>query len=159
MLHAIDDTEKTFRGLCPLLKPGGTFYVWFYKYEPIVTPIVNTLRAATTRLPAPVFAKVANVMAPPFIGFCWLVDALGVRRYPSMTRREAALALMDIFGAPYAHYHSYPEVAEWYRSEGFVETWPCNDDRRGFGVCGRRSDELSAGTEISGEAVASPTPS
>jgi hypothetical protein len=55
------------------------------------------------------------------------------------SRREAALALMDIFGAPYAHYHSFDEVARWYGSEGFDEIWGCNDGRRGFGVCGRRT--------------------
>ena len=63
---------------------------------------------------------------------------------------EAALALMDIFGAPYAYYHSYDEVFGWYQAEGFGEVWPCNDGRRGFGVCGRdgaatvsRQSELS----------------
>ena len=76
-------------------------------------------------------------MALPFIGFCRTVDALGIRDYSSLNRRDAALALMDIFGAPYAYYHSYDEVLGWYKREGFGEVWPCNDGRRGFGVCGR----------------------
>jgi SAM-dependent methyltransferase/uncharacterized protein YbaR (Trm112 family) len=137
VLHHTPSTERTFRGLVPLLKPGGTFYTWLYKREPVVTPVVNGIRRVTTRLPSPVFARVAGVMAPAFMGFCWAVDRLGIRKYPPLARREAALALLDIFGAPYAHYHSYPEVARWYASEGFVEVWPCNDDRRGFGACGR----------------------
>lgn len=145
VLHHTENTERTFRGLCPLLKPGGTLYVWFYKYEPVVTPVVNALRWVTTRIPPPAFAKLAKGLALPFIGFCRATALLGVRAYPAMTSREAVLALMDIFGAPYAHHHSYLEVDAWYRSEGFGERWPCNDDRRGFGVCGRKAADAVRG--------------
>ena len=137
VLHHTPDTLRTFRALRPLLRPGGTFYVWLYKYEKLVTPVVNSIRAVTTRIPPAGFARVAQLMATPFIGFCRAVNALGVRAYPKLDRREAALALMDIFGAPYAHYHSFDEVAGWYKAAGFTEVWPCNDGRRGFGVCGR----------------------
>lgn len=142
VLHHLPDTEEAFHGLCRLLAPGGTFYVWLYKYEPGVTPVVNTLRAVTTRIPPRLFSGVAQAMAVPFKLFCRAADALGVRTYPNLSRREAALALMDIFGAPYAHYHTFDEVAGWYASEQFDDVWPCCDDRRGFGVCGRRSDQL-----------------
>jgi len=83
-------------------------------------------------------------MAAPFQGFCMAANALGLRSYPRLSRREAALALMDIFGAPYAHYHSFSEVDGWYRAAGFVETWGCNDGRRGFGICGRLAQEAGA---------------
>lgn len=73
VLHHTPNTEKTFRVLRPLLKDGVTFYVWFYKYEKIVTPIVNSMRAVTTCIPAPAFAKLADAMSFPFIGFCWTV--------------------------------------------------------------------------------------
>ena len=139
VLHHTSNTEQTFRRLCPLLRSKATFYVWLYSYEPIVTPIVNTIRALTTRVPAPAFARVARAMAGAFQLFCRATDRLGIRSYPQMTRREASLALMDIFGAPYAHYHSFPEVQRWYREAGFDEVWECNRSRRGFGVCGRRA--------------------
>ena len=102
-----------------------------------VTPLVNGIRRLTTSIPAARFARIANLMAPLFQGFCFVVDALGIRAYTSLSRREAALALMDIFGAPYAHAHSYDEVAAWFRAEGATELWPCNEGRRGFGICGR----------------------
>lgn len=137
VLHHTPNTEKTFRALRPLLKNGGTFYVWLYKYENIVTPIVNSIRAVTARIPAPVFAKIADVMSVPFVGFCWTVNKVGIRKYETPNRREAALAIHDIFGAPYAHYHSFEEVSAWYKSVGIDEIWACNDDRRGFGVCGK----------------------
>jgi ubiquinone/menaquinone biosynthesis C-methylase UbiE/uncharacterized protein YbaR (Trm112 family) len=137
VLHHTPNTKNTFRALRPLLKPGGAFYVWFYKYEPLVTPVVNTMRAVTTRIPSRTFASISRMMAAPFIGFCKTVNALGIRSYTTMSKREAALALMDIFGAPYAHYHSYEEGEGWYRAEGFTEIWGANEGRRGFGVVGR----------------------
>lgn len=141
VLHHTPNTEKTFRALRPLLKEGGTFYVWLYKYENVVTPIVNSMRAITTRIPAPIFATIADITAIPFIGFCWTVNKLGIRKYETPQRREAALAVHDIFGAPYAHYHSFDEVSQWYNSVGITEIWACNDDRRGFGVCGKMAGE------------------
>ncbi len=139
VLQATPDTKRTFERLCPLLKPGGTFYVWLISYEPVVTPIVNSIRSITTRIPSRGFARLAWAMAPAFQLFCKTVDALGIRSYPRMERREAALAIMDIFGTPYAHYHSYPEVVGWFRQQGFDEVWECNVSRRGFGACGRRT--------------------
>src|SRR5205085_9431683 len=118
VLHHTPDTRQTFRALLPLLRAGGTFYVWLYKHERFVTPLVNSIRAVTTRIPPIVFASVAQVMTVPFMLFCTTVNALGLRSYAKLNRREAALALLDIFGAPYAHAHSYSEVADWYRAAG-----------------------------------------
>lgn len=151
VLHHTPDTLQTFRALRPLLRPGGTFYVWLYKYEKWVTPLVNMIRFLTTAIPATGFSRVAKLMAVPFIGFCEAVNVLGIRSYSKLNRREAALALMDIFGAPYAHYHSFDEVAGWYNSAGFTEVWPCNDGRRGFGVCGRFATHVDDQTRESTE--------
>jgi len=153
VLHHLPDTEAGFRRLCDVLAPGGTFFVWLYKYEPVVTPIVETLRRFTVRLPPKAFGVVAEVMAVPFQLFCKAVNALGIREYSDLDRHESALALMDIFGAPYAHHHTFDEVAAWYASEGFDEVWSCNDGRRGFGVCGRRAEDrqraaVPEGTEL-----------
>ena len=137
VLHHTPKPLQTFRTLRPLLKPGGTFYVWLYKYENVVTPVVNSMRALTTRIPAGIFAHIADATALPFMGFCWTVNKLGIRRYETPNRKEAAIAVHDIFGAPYAHYHSLEEVSGWYKEAGFDEIWDCNDGRRGFGVCGR----------------------
>jgi SAM-dependent methyltransferase/uncharacterized protein YbaR (Trm112 family) len=139
VLHHTPDTRRTFRGLAPLVRVGGTFYVWLYKRERFVTGLVDSLRSLSTRVPPSVFARVAKLLAEPFRAFTWTLNKLGVRSYRSLTRREAALALMDIFGAPFAHAHTFEEVSGWMRAEGFDEVWPCNETRRGFGACGRRS--------------------
>jgi SAM-dependent methyltransferase len=156
VLHHSPDTETTFRRLCEVVKPGGTFYVWLYKYEPVVTPVVNSLRAVTTRVPPKAFAGVARAMAAPFQLFCQAADSLGIRQYSRLSRREASLALMDIFGAPHAHHHTFDEVASWYRDEGFEEIWGCSDGRRGFGVCGRRA---GAGAAAAGDGATKATSS
>lgn len=140
VLQATPSTESTFRALAPLCRPGGRFYVWVLKYEPIVTPVVNSLRAVTTRMTPPRFARVAWAAAPAFQLLSRALNALGVRAYARFSRREAALALMDIFGTPYAHDHSFEEVASWFECEGFGEVWRCNDYRRGFGACAIKRD-------------------
>lgn len=139
VLHHTPDTERTFRRLASTLSPEGLFYVWLYKHEPLVTPVVDTLRALTTRMSPAAFARVAGALAPAFMAFCGAANASGVRSYGPLSRREASLALLDIFGAPHAHAHSLREVERWFEAEGFKEVWGCNDTRRGFGACGRRA--------------------
>ncbi|MDQ4068128.1 MAG: methyltransferase domain-containing protein [Actinomycetota bacterium] len=138
VLQATPNTKQTFDGLCPLLRADATYYVWLIAYEPVVTPILNTIRVITTRIPSTTFARMASVMARPAQAFFRTVNAVGIRTYPPMERREAALAIMDILGTPYAHYHSFTEVEGWFRQHGFDEVWECNVSRRGFGACGRR---------------------
>ena len=67
VLHPTPDIEQTFRGLAPLVRPGGTVYVWLYKHERFVTATVNALRALSTRIPPPAFARVARVATDPFV--------------------------------------------------------------------------------------------
>lgn len=33
--------------------------------------------------------------------------------------------------------HFFEEVSDLYKSGGITEIWGCNDDRRGFGICGK----------------------
>ena len=144
VLHHTPDTERTFRVLCRLLRPGGTFYLWVHHHEPVVTPILTAVRSVTTRVPPRSFARIAQLLAGPFQLFRLLLDRLGIRKCPRFSRRETALAMIDIFGAPHSHYHTFAEVEGWFRSEGFSEVWGCNDDRRGFGAVGRKADAETA---------------
>jgi SAM-dependent methyltransferase len=138
VLHHTPDTRQAFLALAPLVRPGGSYYVWLYRHEPGVTTIVNALRKITTRLSPTAFARVAWLMAPAFMCFTAAANALGLRSYRNMSRRSAALALIDIFGAPYAHAHTYEEVAAWYEEAGFDRPKLVGLERRGFSVCGRR---------------------
>ena len=140
VLHHTPDTYASFKALLPLLRPGGTFYVWVYRYERLVTPLLRLLRAVTTRIPVAILDRLSRSLALPFIAFTMALNALGLRAYPRISRREAALALMDIFGPPYAHYHSPPEVTGWFQTHGFTDVWSCDHSRRGFAVCGHLAD-------------------
>ncbi len=137
VLHHTPDTLASFNALVPLLRPGGTCYIWLYRYEPFWTPLIRLLRAGTTHVPITLFDRMARMLAWPFILFTMIVNALGVRAYPRISQREAAVALMDIFAAPYAHYHSPEEVRRWFTSAGFTELRVCRQARRGFGMVGR----------------------
>jgi SAM-dependent methyltransferase/uncharacterized protein YbaR (Trm112 family) len=138
VLHHTKDTRQAFLALAPLVKPGGRYYVWLYRREPRVTAAVNTIRSLTTRLPPRVFFAVAVTGAPLFQGFAWLANRTGLRSYRPLSWRAAALALIDIFGAPYAHAHTPDEVAGWFAEAGFDPQGPPREERRGFGMCGLR---------------------
>jgi uncharacterized protein YbaR (Trm112 family)/ubiquinone/menaquinone biosynthesis C-methylase UbiE len=136
-LHHTPGTRATFRALRPLLRDGGTFYVWLYRHEPYVTPVIDAIRTVTTRVPPPVLARAATALARPALAVRAATTALKVRGYPPATPAEAAHGLIDTFGAPYRRHHSFDEIAGWFRDEGFTSVWRCNEGRRGLGVCGR----------------------
>jgi SAM-dependent methyltransferase len=137
VLHHTPDTRKAFAALAPLVKPGGRFYVWLYRREPRVTAVVDALRAVTTRLPPTVFLGVALAMAPAFALFTRAANVSGLRKYPRPpSLRASALALFDIFGARYAHAHSFDEIVDWYLEAGFERPRLCGLERRGFSACG-----------------------
>ena len=105
-----------------------------------MTPLLRLLRAVTTRIPVAILDRLSRSLALHLIAFTMALNALGLRAYPRISRREAALALMDIFGPPYAHYHSLPEVTGWFQTHGFTDVWSCDHSRRGFAVCGHLAD-------------------
>ncbi len=135
VLHITAEPERTFQSLSRLLRPGGRFYVWVYHRQLIVTPVVSAIRAVTTRLPPARFAKVARASAPVVLAACRIINAFGIKKYVR-TRRETALALMDVFGTPHVHYHTPEEVEGWFTRAGFGKVWLCHENRRGFGLCG-----------------------
>jgi SAM-dependent methyltransferase len=55
VLHHTPDPEAAFRCLVPLVKPGGSVFVWVYsKSRSFWNFCLETVRAITTRLPQPV---------------------------------------------------------------------------------------------------------
>jgi SAM-dependent methyltransferase len=52
VLHHLPDPEAGFRSLLPLVKPGGSVFVWVYsKKRRVLNFCLETVRAVTTRLP------------------------------------------------------------------------------------------------------------
>jgi ubiquinone/menaquinone biosynthesis C-methylase UbiE/uncharacterized protein YbaR (Trm112 family) len=138
VLHHTPDPRAAFTSAVSYLRPGGLLYVWLYRHEPWVTPLVEGVRSVTTRLPPRVLARISWACAIPFVVVTRALTASGLRRYPRMARREAALALMDALAPPHAHCHTADEVRAWFVAEQFTEVWVCHQNRKGFGMCGRR---------------------
>jgi SAM-dependent methyltransferase len=143
VLHHTPNTKSAFDAIVPVLKPSGVLSVWLYAYEPVVTPVVESIRAVTTAVPPRVFALMATVAAPLFRSFCWTANRLRLRTYPRWSSRAAKLALMDIFGATYAHWHRFDEVEGWFRQFDFDRTAEVARSRRGFGVIGMRGTPVT----------------
>ena len=143
VLHHTPDTKRAFMALAPLVKPGGRFYMWLYRHERGVTPVVNALRSVTVHMPPAVFFGVALAMSPAFQVFTRTANLMGLREYRPMTWRASALALLDIFGARYAHAHTFEEVSEWYVEAGFDRVRLCSMERRGFSVCGQKAESAA----------------
>ncbi len=144
VLHHTPDPERTFATLCGLLRPGGTFYLWVYRRQHIVSAAVTAIRSATTRVPPGRFSVLADRAAPAVLLACRVLNAVGIPKYVR-TRRESALALIDVFGTPYMHFQSPEQVRRWFTARGFDDVWLTNDNSpRGFGMCGRLSESASS---------------
>jgi uncharacterized protein YbaR (Trm112 family) len=141
VISSTPDTKQSFDSIARFVRPEGVLSVWVYGYERFVTPLVESIRRLTTRVPPSLFAKFATVCAPLFQGFCWGVNKVGLRTYGrayQRSRHAARTAVMDIFGAPYCHWHTVDELNRWFRQHGFTHTAEVARSRRGFGVIGIR---------------------
>lgn len=136
VLHHTQVPKRTFDSLRTLLRPGGTFYVWVYRRQPLVTPMVSAIRSVTTRVDPDQFAIYADRVAPAVLVLCRILNAIGLPKYVR-TRRETALALIDVFGTPHTFYHTPEQVHRWFINGGFDEVRLVNENKRGFGMCGR----------------------
>jgi SAM-dependent methyltransferase len=118
VLHHTPSTAASFRGLVPLLEPGGRIAVWVYAPED--KRMDNVLRIATTRM-------------PPWSVFCVGVarHVLGqtarrvVRRRPQATLLRdfwpGVMGQFDSLAPRYAHVHAFDEVEGWFRTAGLGE--------------------------------------
>jgi len=138
VISSTPSTKDGFDSIARVLKQDAVFSVWVYSHEPGVTELVNTLRVVTTRIPSPLFAGIATAAAPAFQAFCWFADKTGLRPYGRLSRGAARIALMDIFGAPFVHSHTFEEVDGWFREHGFARAAKVAVSRRGFGAIGVR---------------------
>jgi SAM-dependent methyltransferase/Arc/MetJ-type ribon-helix-helix transcriptional regulator len=145
VLHHTPDTHAGLKALVPLLRPGGTMYVWLYS-DGFVTPRVRRLRQITTRLPVRLVDVLCGLLAPVLVLTVKAQNTLRLRSLPPMSRRAAALTLLDVLGPPYMHHHTVPEVTDWFADLGFSEIWSCLHSRRGFAVCGRLPADVRLAT-------------
>lgn len=137
VLHHTPQPDATFRSLCSLLRTTGTLYVWVYGRRGVIASVTDGARRMTTRMSPRRLSRLCWLGAPAFQALCAGLRAVGVDKY-RRSRREAAFALMDILGPKHAHAHTREEVVGWFERAGLDQTWVCNENGRGFAVCGRR---------------------
>lgn len=73
VLHHLPDPEEGFRRLLPLVKPGGSVFVWVYsKSRSFLNAVLESVRAVTTRLPPRVQKGISLAAAVvDYGGFVW----------------------------------------------------------------------------------------
>jgi len=128
VLHHTYSTRAAFDRLAPLVKPDGMFYVWLYsKNEGRATllrrtlmAVENVVRPVLARLPG----QLQTVALLPVVPLYMLYQNVYRRaRHGSSAAHyginEALHAARDRLTPPFAHRHTYDEVAAWYREAGF----------------------------------------
>lgn len=127
VLHHTPSTERAFRGLTSLLKPGGKIAIWVYSDEPRLRPyyvVSDVLRRFTSRMDQPRLLRLCRRVAP--LGRVYrtrfgryLSPALPVSSHPNPEWR--VLDTFDWYAPKYQWRHTWQEVEGWFYAEGLQE--------------------------------------
>jgi SAM-dependent methyltransferase len=160
VLHHTPSTERAFRSVARLPRPGGKLYVQLYRRRENWVHYTNVaLRAVTTRLPMRLLYALCYAATPLHAALSRLVHRL--RREPPpprATARERAVQMFDNYSPRFQYRHTVPEIVRLFESAGYEEmkdvTLP-NEARHMLAVLGRRRAEAEKERERA-EAVPEP---
>ncbi len=140
VLHHTYSTSSAFGSIAPLAKEkDGMLYVWLYSHEhEQVTPLRRVLMSIE-RLVRPVLSRLPKVGQTaallPTLPFYILYQNLHVRRKYGAEHtakygwNEALHAARDRLTPPFAHRHTYEEVAEWFASAEYAHLEMLRDEQ------------------------------
>ncbi len=129
VLHHTPSTQKAFKCLPKLLKPGGEIAIWVYPNEGFNTRVYNKIsdfyRLFTTKLPKKLLYRIAYVSLPlyylkkikPLTSFGYLV-------FPASDHPDREWRVLDTFdwySPKYQWKHTYHELASWFKGSGLTE--------------------------------------
>lgn len=124
VLHHTPDTRKAFQRVVPLLKKGGEFAVFLYAHGP-VHYFSDLWRKFTTRLSIKTVYYLSSIAVPlyyvhkiPLIGRA-AQFLLPTANWPD--RQWRWLDTLDWYAPKYQWKHTWPEVYQWFREEGFTD--------------------------------------
>jgi len=124
VLHHTPDTRQAFHSVVPLLKKGGDFAVFLYALGHYHY-FSDLWRKITTRLPIKLMYYVSSIAVPlyhlhrvPFFGKA-AQFLLPTANWPD--RRWRWLDTFDWYTPKYQWKHTWPEVFQWYKEEGFTD--------------------------------------
>jgi SAM-dependent methyltransferase len=140
VLHHTFSTSGAFRSIAPLAKEaGGMLYVWLYSHEHervtslrrILMSIEGVVRPLLSR-----FSKAGQTVALlPTLPCYILYQNLIVRRKYGAAQtakygwNEALHAARDRLTPPFAHRHTYEEVAQWFASAQYAQLEMLRDEQ------------------------------
>lgn len=144
VLHHTDNTMKSFDALVPLLKEGGSFFVWLYRSDLIGIYRIKEFFVKLIRVFIRPFPRKLQ-KALCFLGAIILNIQLRIKHILGFRKRRIiplwlkTLNLFDTFTPKYNHLHTPDEVKSWFIKNGFkspeYRTIP-ELGHAGFGILG-----------------------
>ncbi len=156
VLHHLPDPERGFRALVPLVKPGGSIFVWVYSTaRPLLNALLEACRAVTRRLPHPALHALslaaagvdwagfigAYRLARRFPGVAGLADRLPLPRIKLYARYPFQVSAADWFdrlAAPRRHYYGPDDLAGWAARAGLTDVRITPTGKYGWRLYGHR---------------------
>lgn len=111
VLHHLPDPERGYQSLLPIVKPGGSVFIWVYsKKRAVVNAILESARAVTTRVPP----KVQQALSFSFAAVDWWV----IKAYQGLANIPGVGGVMRKLPLPrlrlYTHYPFQVVYADWF---------------------------------------------
>ncbi|MCU1267779.1 MAG: class SAM-dependent methyltransferase [Acidobacteria bacterium] len=140
VLHHTFSTSAAFRSVAPLAKEkNGMLYVWLYSHEHEKVTTLRRLLMSIEGLVRPVLSRLPKAGQTaallPTLPFYILYQNLHVRRKYGAANtakygwNEALHAARDRLTPPFAHRHTYEEVAEWFESAEYAHLEMLRDEQ------------------------------
>lgn len=126
VLHHTPDPRAAFKGLIPLLKPGGKIAVTLYPaYNRAYVLATEFWRTFTTRLPRRLLYGLAHVAVPLY--YLYRIPGiyhLGCATFPICMHRSwrwRVLDTFDLYSPTYQSHHTHHEVFRWFEEAGLEQ--------------------------------------
>src|SRR5262245_39407177 len=129
VLHHTRDTFTTFGAVAKLVKPGGRFYLWLYRWR-IAAVVADVPRMVVSSLPSRLQGVAVKAYAAALLGWHRLRRRRAERSWP-----ERVVDAYDTVTPRHRHYHDPLEVSRWFFLNGYAAAklthW---DNAYGFGM-------------------------
>ncbi len=126
VLHHTPDPQEAFRQIARLLKPGGKIAIWVYaKKRSPRYKISEFYRKFTPKIPPKILYALSYIAVPMY--YAYKIPLVGniLRIILPVSRQKRAqeriLETFDLYSPKYSFKFTYPEVYDWFVTEGLEE--------------------------------------
>jgi SAM-dependent methyltransferase len=127
VLHHTPAPRKAFQALAAAVKTGGHVAIYVYHAGGLARHVSDVIRLATVQLPHRLLALLTGAVVPlyylhrlPILGRVFQT-ILPISMHPDWRWRW--LDTFDWYSPRYQSKHTYPEILEWFREEGFNDLY------------------------------------